>query len=324
MKTLTAHRILVTGASGFTGGWLTEHLLDAGAAVTTLLHDVDPQSRFVTRGLERRVAKVYGSILDYEGLVRIIAGRGIDTVFHLAAMSIRETAHARPRESFELNVRGTCNVLDACRVNADRVRRVIVASSDKVYGDHDLLPYTEEVAVQGMNPYDASKSCADLIARSYFHSYGLPVSVGRFGNVYGGGDLNGSRLIPNTIGRLMRGEAPRIRVPARGVFKRDFLYVKDLIGAYMAMFEGLARPEVGAQAFNFGTGAPYTVMEVVERIQRIMGLQRIEPLVEPSGGGEILQQQLSFDRARRVLGWTPRYSLDDGLAETVAWYRDAV
>lgn len=318
---LRKNRILVTGASGFTGSWLTEYLLNSGATITTLLADWNPDSYFVSSGIVYRVKNVIGSIEDYNLLEKVICECGIDTVFHLAAVSVQNLAFKEPRQSFEINIRGTYNLLEACRVHSDLVKRVIIASSDKVYGDSDVLPYTEDLPIHGKNPYDVSKSCADLIAQSYYHSYNLPIVVGRFGNIYGGGDLNWSRLIPNTIRCLVNHERPLVRIPDQGSFRRDFLYVKDLVYAYMAMFEGLARPEIHGQAFNFGTGSCWTVLEIVRKIQKQMNLELIEPIIVPQSNGEILHQQVSAEKAKKELGWDANYSLDEGLAETIDWYR---
>jgi CDP-glucose 4,6-dehydratase len=318
---LHAHRILVTGASGFMGSWLAEHLVQRGASVVNLLSQWDPRGRFVRSGIIHQVENVVGSVEDYCLLERLIAERGVDTVFHLAAISLEGRAFEAPHLALEVNVRGTYNILEACRKNADTVRRVIVASSDKAYGDSPVLPYTEDLPLRGRHPYDVSKSCADLIAHAYAHSYGLPVTIGRFGNIYGGGDLNWSRLIPNTLRRLLAGEPPLVRVPARGDFMRDFLYVRDAVGAYMAMFHGLDDGVARGQAFNFAMGGSWTVLEVVRMLQRLLLREDLEPHVIPAAHGEIFHQQVSAQKARRLLGWAPHYSLEEGLEETAAWYR---
>ncbi|HBB31780.1 MAG TPA: sugar dehydratase [Cyanobacteria bacterium UBA8803] len=317
---LHTHQVLVTGASGFMGSWLTEHLLAQGATVTTLLADWNPNSYFVQSGLINRVSNVVGTLDDYALLEKTIKERQIDTVFHLAAISVEGLAFSNPRLSFEINIRGTYNLLEACRKHADAMKGIVVASSDKAYGDSHILPYTEDLPMQGKHPYEVSKSCADLIARSYYHSYGLPVAVGRFGNIYGGGDLNWTRLIPNTIRRLLKQEPPTVRIPSQGDFMRDFLYVKDGVNAYTSMLAGLARPEVHGQAFNFAMGGSWTVMEVVQKLQKIMDCEHIEPLVEQASHGEIWHQHVSAEKAQRMLGWTPQYSLEEGLVETVDWY----
>ncbi|MBW4562756.1 MAG: GDP-mannose 4,6-dehydratase [Mojavia pulchra JT2-VF2] len=317
---LREHRVLVTGASGFMGSWLAKYLLDQGATVTTILADWNPNSYFMRSGIFQRVQNVIGSIEDYNLLEKLIGDRGIDTVFHLAAVSVEGLAFEKPRLAFEINIRGTYNVLEACRVHSDVVKRIVVASSDKAYGDSPVLPYTEDLPTVGKNPYDASKSCADMIARTYSHSYGLPVAVGRFGNIYGGGDLNLNRLIPNTIRRLLKNEPPIVRVPTQGSFMRDFLYVKDAVNSYVAMFKGLENPDVHGEAFNFAMGGSWTVLEIVQKIQRIMNREDIEPMLVPQTHGEIWHQHVSTQKAQKVLGWTPYYSFDEGLRETVEWY----
>jgi CDP-glucose 4,6-dehydratase len=312
--------ILVTGASGFTGSWLTRRLLLEGAKVITLRPDGDPESPFVQDGLIDEVTCVRGTILDYDLLLRTLGDHGVDSVFHLAGVSVEGKAHEDPRTSFDVNIRGTYNLLECCRIRSDTVKRVVVASSDKVYGDSPTLPYTEDLQLRGTYPYDVSKSCADMIARSYYDTYRLPVTVARFANIYGGGDLNWSRLVPNTIRRLFRNERPLVRSPDRDTYKRDFLYIKDQVEAYMALLGGMARPEVHGLAFNFGLGSCISVEQVVAKIRKIMNREDLHPIFEPSDHGEIVQQQLSCERAARYLGWMPTYPLDEGLAETVDWY----
>jgi CDP-glucose 4,6-dehydratase len=313
-------RVLVTGASGFTGSRLTAELLEAGASVTALTFGADPQGAFLRMNFLERLTRIPGSIVDFELLKRTIADQGIDTVFHLAGISIESTAYERPLEAFEANIRGTYNVLEACRVNSSLVSRVIVASSDKAYGDCQELPYKEKFPVEGRNPYDVSKSCGDLLARSYHHSYGLPVAVARFANIYGGGDLNWTRLVPGTIRRLLNQEPPLVRSPPHGEYKRDFLYIEDQVRAYLSLLAGLSRPEVQGQAFNFGMGACISVPEIVAQIQEIMGLEHIVPVRQNGDHSEIPHQQLSIDRAEKELGWCPRSSFEEGLTETVKWY----
>jgi CDP-glucose 4,6-dehydratase len=316
------NNVLITGASGFTGSWLARHLLDSGATVTALLIESDAEQAFALDGLYQRLKKVRGSLVDYELLVRTIADHGIDTVFHLAAVAVEGKAFESPLDTFEVNIRGTYNILDACRRNNDVVRKVIVASSDKVYGDSGELPFRETLPVQGMNAYDVSKSCADLIARAYHRTYGLPVAIARFANIFGGGDMNWSRLIPNTIRRLYNHDPPLVRSPPTGVYMRDFLYIKDQVRAYMALFGSLDGSSVHGQAYNFGMGSCLEVPQIVAKIQRIMRAEHIVPEVEKSGHREILHQQLDAEKARQQLGWAPEYSIDRGLDETVEWYRN--
>jgi len=315
------NKFLLTGASGFTGAWLAEHLLDEGAQVSTILSDADPDGNFIRNGLIRRVKCVEGSILDFDLIARTIADFNIDSVFHLAAVSVEHKVFENPRESLDVNIRGTCHVLEACRMNTKLVQKVIVASSDKVYGDNPHLPYREDMPVQGMNPYDASKACGDLIARSYHQSYGLPVTVARFANIYGGGDLNWSRLVPQTIRCLLQGNRPNVRMPPNGVYKRDFMYVKDQVRAYIALFAAMDRSEVWGQAYNFGSGVCTGIPDLVGRIQRLMHREDVVPLVVPAKHREILHQQLQWEKASKELGWSPIYSIDEGLIETIEWYK---
>ena len=324
---MSAKNILVTGALGFTGSWLARRLLAEGAKVITLRPDDDPaENAFARDDIIGEMTCVPGTILDYQRVLETFDEYGIDTVLHLAAVSVERTAHEEPRTCFEVNIRGTYNLLECCRIRSDVVKRVVVASSDKVYGDSPTLPYTEDLPLRGMYAYDVSKSCADLIARSYFHSYRLPVTVARFANIYGGGDLSWSRLVPNTIRRLFRNERPLIRErpsngsPEREAYKRDFLYIDDQVDAYVSLLAGMARPEVHGLAFNFGLGCCVPVAEVVARIQRLMGLEHIDPIFEESDHGEIVERQLSCERAARYLGWAPAKPLGDGLSETVDWY----
>ncbi|WP_163998107.1 NAD-dependent epimerase/dehydratase family protein [Pyxidicoccus caerfyrddinensis] len=321
-RILTSHRVLITGASGFMGSWLAEYLRQQGAYVINLLSQWEPQGRFVQSGLVQRVHNVIGQVEDYALLERLLAEQGVDTVFHLAAISIEGRAFQSPHTAMEVNVRGTYNVLEACRRNSDTVRRVIIASSDKAYGDSPVLPYTEDMPLQGRHPYDVSKSCADLIAHAYAHSYGLPVTIGRFGNIYGGGDLNWSRLIPNTVRRLLAGQPPLVRMPPQGDFMRDFLYVRDAVRAYMAMFDGLDAGMARGEAFNFAMGGSWTVLDVVRTLQRLLHREELVPDVLPASHGEIFHQHVSAEKARRLLGWAPRYALEEGLRETAEWYRE--
>jgi CDP-glucose 4,6-dehydratase len=315
-----SHNVLVTGASGFTGSWLAQRLARGGAKVVTTLLDSDPASRFVRDGVIHEITHVQGTILDYKRLLQTFDDHGIDTVFHLAAVSLEGKAYGDPRTCFEVNIGGTYNLLECCRVRSDVVKRVIIASSDKVYGDSAILPYTENLPLLGINPYDVSKVCTDLIARCYFRTYGLPVTVARYANIYGGGDLNWSRLVPNTIRRLLRNEPPLIRSADHKSYKRDFLYINDQVDSYLALLEGMKRPEIHGLAFNFGMGYCISVEDVVARIQRIMGREDLRPIREVSNYGEIVEQHLSCERAHKLLGWKPSKPLDEGLAATVEWY----
>lgn len=313
-------RVLVTGATGMIGSWLVKELLGDGARVVAFILDLDPQSELVRSGDIHRTAVVNGALEDLRAVERAVAVHEVDTIFHLGAQTLVEAAHRSPLSTWEANVRGTWNVLEACRLHAGLVERIVVASSDKAYGETEELPYTEETRFAARNPYEVSKACADLIARSYHHTYGLPVTIARCGNVFGGGDLNWSRIVPGTIRSLLDGERPLIR--SDGTYARDYLYVKDVVRAYTDLASALDRDGIGGSAFNFGTEQPLTVLEMVTAIKRLMGRDEVEPVIEDRAVGEIHDQWLSPRRAREVLGWAPRYSVDEGLAATIDWYRD--
>ena len=309
-------RVLVTGAAGFIGSRLVERLLRLGAEVTAL--DVAARSPLDESGLSDRLRVVRGSV-DPVALARTMTDHGTQTVFHLAAQAIVATARANPVATFETNIRGTWTLLDTCRQRGDAVSEVVVASSDKAYGNSDRLPYTEEMPLAGRQPYEVSKACADLLAQCYHHAFGLRVAVARCGNVYGGGDLNWSRLIPGTIAALERGRRPVVR--SDGSHIRDYIYVEDVVGAYVRLAEALRAGSTGGEAFNFSTESRSTVLDVVDKLRSLMGCEHLEPDVRATAEGEIPAQYLSAEKARSVLGWSPRYDLDSGLPPTIEWYR---
>lgn len=324
MIDLADRSVLVTGAQGFVGSWLAERLLDAGATVVALRRDVEPESRFHTDGIEERCVVVQADLLDYEALVRVLNEHEVSAVFHLAAQTIVGTANRSPLSTFETNVRGTYLLLEACRavgVVGDPVGRVVVASSDKAYGDHEELPYREDFALQPRYPYDTSKACTDLIARSYAVTYDMPVAVTRLANVYGGGDVNWSRIVPDTARALVKGDRPVIR--SDGTPERDYLYVEDAVDAYLAVAASLDRPELHGRAWNAGWGSPHSVRAVVDRLIAVSGVD-VEPNVQGEGTphGEIDRQYLDSTAIREELGWRPSRDLDEGLAAAWAWYRE--
>jgi len=312
-------RVFVTGATGIVGSWLVKHLLQEGAYVVALVRDWDPQSELIRSGDINRISVVSGALEDYQAVDRAINEHETDTVIHLAAQAIVGTALRSPMPTFEANIRGTWHVLDACRVHRSLVKRIVVASSDKAYGDVETLPYTEDMPANGRHPYDVSKSCTDLIAMTYAHTYGLPIAIARCGNIYGGGDLNWSRIVPGTIRSLAAGERPIIR--SNGKFIRDYVFVKDVVEAYLLLADASPRPDVKGEAFNFSPEQPTTVLEITAAIQQAMQRPDLEPVVLDQAKAEIQDQYLDSTKARRVLGWMPRYSLADGLTETIAWYR---
>ncbi len=311
--------MLFTGAQGFIGSWVAERLLDEGAEVLVLDRPLAELSRFRLRGLHHRCTPVPADLRDSSSLRAALDGDCVQAVFHLAATAIVGSATSSPASTYEVNVRGTWNLLEACRLAAEPPRRVVVASTDKAYGVHNNLPYRESHALQPRYPYDVSKACADLIARSYAHTFGLPVAVTRFGNVFGGGDLNFSRLIPGTVRALLAGQRPVIR--SDGSMERDFLYAEDAVAAYLAVANSLDRPELHGCAWNASIGTPVSVLEVVKRLVEISGAVS-EPDVRGEGTphGELARQWLDSSAIAEQLGWRPAWNLEQGLEATYRWY----
>ena len=312
-------RVFVTGATGIVGSWLTEVLVRNGAYIVALVHDWDPQSDLIRSGIINQLHAVTGALEDYAALERAINKHEVDTVFHLGAQPIVTVANRSPLATFETNIRGSYNLLEACRVHSDMVKRVVIASSDKAYGDSDVLPYTEDMPPLGRHPYDVSKSCTDLLAQAYWHTYQLPVGIARCGNIYGGKDLNWSRIVPGTIQSIIENKAPVIR--SDGTFVRDYVYVEDVVGAYISLAQALDRPEIHGEAFNFSSESHVSVIEIVNVILRLMGREDLKPIVLNEVRAEIKDQYLSSEKARKLLGWEARYTLEEGLRETIVWYQ---
>jgi len=311
--------VLVTGATGLLGSWLTRRLLEARAKVVCIMRDWVPQSELVRSHLLDRVSVVRGDLRDPGLAERALGEYEIDTVMHVAAQAIVGIANRNPLSTFESNIQGTWNVLEACR-RAPTVRAIVVASSDKAYGDQPDLPYTEEARLAACHPYDVSKACADMIAHSYAKSFGLPVAITRCGNFYGGGDLNWNRIVPSTVRSAVRGERPVIR--SDGQYIRDYFYVEDGAAAYMLLARELhSRPELRGEAFNFSNELQITVLDLVRRILRTMG-SNLEPDIRNEASNEIRHQYLSAARARSQLNWQPLFTLDEGLTRTIAWYQE--
>jgi len=312
--------VLVTGATGLLGSWLVEELLKNEAKVTCLVRDWVPDCRLFSEGLQNRASLVHGSLEDLELVVRALNEYEIDTVFHLGAQTLVGTASRSPLSTFESNIKGTWVLLEACRLCSTLIRRVIVASSDKAYGVHGQLPYNEDTPLRGCFPYDVSKSCADLISFSYYHTYDVPVAVTRCGNLYGGGDMNFNRLVPGTIISALRGERPIIRSDGR--FLREYFYVRDAVKAYLLLAEQFPREDIVGESFNFGVGKPCSVLELVQQILVVTGRQDLEPEILNQAQHEIPEQWLDCKRAQQRLEWQSRYSIEEGLHETVDWYRN--
>jgi len=308
---------LVTGATGLVGGWLVRGLIERGANVICLVRDWVPRSMLLATDLSQRVSLVRGSITDQAALERVLGEYEVEVAIHLAAQTQVLVANQNPVSTFDSNIRGTWGLLEACR-RSPTVRSVVVASSDKAYGDHQAQAYTEDMPLRARHPYDVSKACADMIAQTYAFTYEVPVAITRCGNFFGGGDLNWNRIIPGTIRSLHRRHRPVIR--STGRFTRDYFYVEDGIAAYLLLAERLThQPELRGHAFNFSYEAPATVLELVASICRLMDVP-LEPEVRGEALHEIAHQQLSAQKARRELEWTPAFSMEEGLRRTVNWY----
>lgn len=311
--------VLVTGGTGLVGVWLVERLLAHGADVTVVVRDWVPRRALLGPELLARVNVVRGDVCDQALLERTLGEYEVNTVVHLAAQTIVGIANRNPVSTFESNIRGTWTLLEACR-RSPLVKQIVVASSDKAYGVHERLPYDESAPLQGVYPYDVSKSCGDLIAKCYATSYGLPVAITRCGNFFGGGDLNWNRIIPGTIRSVLRGERPVVR--SDGSYVRDYFYVEDGAAAYMHLAEQLGgRPELRGEAFNFSNENQLTVLDVVRDVLAAMD-SPLAPVILNEASNEIPKQFLSAAKARELLGWSPSFTFRQGLDRTIQWYRD--
>ncbi len=312
-------QIFVTGATGLLGNSLTRLLVERGASVSVLVRDWVPESELFQTDILSRLKIIRGDVVDNQLLERILGEYEIETVFHLAAQTIVSIANRNPLSTFEANIQGTWSTLEACR-RSPLIKQVVVASSDKAYGIHEHLPYSEDAPLQGTHPYDVSKSCADLIAASYYKSFDLPVCVTRCGNLYGAGDLNWNRLIPGTIRSILRNERPIIR--SDGSYIRDYFYVEDAAQAYLKLAEMMSeKSEVVGEAFNFSNEIQVPVKELVGKILKIMKRSDLEPLILNEVKNEIPHQYLSAAKAGKILDWKPAFTLEEGLERTIAWYK---
>ena len=313
-------KVLVTGATGLVGSWLVAKLLEEGALVTALVLDHDPQSELIRSGNIKKISVVDGNLANYEDVKRAIFRDEVDCVFHLGAQTIVGTALKDPRSTFESNIQGTWNLLEAARHAGDQIKSVLVASSDKAYGSAPKLPYDEDMPLRGDGPYDVSKSATDLLSRSYGLTYSVPVVIARCGNIYGGGDLNWSRIVPGTIRSLLSGETPVIR--SDGKFIRDYVHVDDAVDAYLHMAKAMESKAIAGNAFNFSRDEPMSVLALYDEICQATIGKKVEPKILNVARAEIHSQHLDSGRARRELGWESKISLKEGLARTVKWYKE--
>lgn len=311
--------VLVTGADGFIASWVAKDLVDMKANVITIVRDIKkPRISLDLLDIRNKMTLVQGDITDYSLVQRVLNQYSVDMCFHLAAQAIVGIANRSPVSTFDSNIKGTWTILEAVR-NSKSIEGVAVASSDKAYGDQKKLPYTEDMPLLGIYPYDASKVCTDVLSRSFAKTYGLPIAVARCANIYGGADLHMDRLIPGTICSVLKGETPMIR--SDGTPERDYMYIKDAMGAYLILAENLDRKEVKGEAFNFGTEKPISVLELFKKIIKVCG-KEVKPKILNEAKNEIQRQYLSIEKARKILGWSPKFSLDEGLKETVLWYKE--
>jgi CDP-glucose 4,6-dehydratase len=320
IQNLQNANVLVTGGTGIIGSWLVEELLSHNINSNLIIWGEIENPKFTTSSMLTKTNNLYGSLTDFEFIKSCIINNKIDVVFHLGAQAIVETAYDDPLTTYESNIRGTYNLLEACRISTTPVKAVIVASSDKAYGTHEKLPYTENTNLQGVFPYEVSKSCTDLIAQSYAATYNLPVGIARCGNVYGGGDMNWNRIVPSTIADLFNNKAPIIR--SDGSNLRDYIYVKDIVDAYITLAETVLAGSEYGQAFNFGNNQPLSVIDIVKTISNLMNKEELSPQILNSAHGEIHSQYLDCTKAKQILNWQPSYSLKNGMSETINWYNE--
>ncbi len=310
--------VFVTGCSGLLGSWLTKVLVERGTNVTGLIRDLVPKSNLNWSGFSDKINIVRGEIEDYFLLERTINEYEVDTVFHLAAQTIVTVANRNPLSTFESNIKGTWNILEACRRNP-LVKRIVIASSDKAYGDQEKLPYDEDTSLEGRHPYDVSKSCSDLLCRAYFETYKLPICVTRCGNFYGGGDLNFNRIIPGTIRSILNKERPIIR--SDGTLIRDYFYIEDAVEAYLLLAKKIEELNIQGEAFNFSNEIQVTVLDLINKVTKLMGSD-LKPKILNEATNEIKHQYLSAKKAKEMLSWRPKYTLEEGLKKTIEWYKD--
>ncbi len=322
MKDWDGIKVLVTGATGLVGSWLVKRLLSLNANVSGLVLDLDSNSELVRSGDINKIKIINGDLRSKLDITRAVAESECEIVFHLGAQTIVGEALIDPMWTFESNIAGTWHLLEALRQAGNQISAVVVASSDKAYGSSDLLPYLETYRLSGEGPYDVSKSCTDLIAQSYGKTYGLPVTIARCGNIFGGGDLNWSRIVPGTMRSLLNGTQPILR--SDGSFVRDYVYVLDIVDAYIHLATKTKTENLNGEAFNFSRDQPLTVMEIYKGICEITSGVYVEPKILNAANNEIKDQYLDSSKAREILGWESKFTLESGLKETLSWYRGNV
>ena len=311
--------VFVTGGSGLLGSHLIKKLLELKAhKIVVLVRDYVPKSLFFSEKVSEKVIIVDGKVEDFRLIERTLNEYEIDTVFHLAAQPLVTIANRGPLATFESNIRGTWNVLEACRLHKDIIKRIVIASSDKAYGSQEELPYRETAPLKGEHPYDVSKSCVDLISQSYHKTYGLPIAITRCGNFYGPGDLNFNRIVPETIKNVIENKRPPIR--SDGTFIRDYIYIPDAVDGYLKISENMDKKEIIGEAFNISTSNKLSVLEMVKLILKIMN-SNLEPEILNEAKGEIKHQYLDGSKIKRILNWEPKHSIEQGLTETIEWYK---
>lgn len=311
-------RVFVTGASGLVGGWLVEELIANKADVVILLRDWVPGSKLIASKLLEKTTIVRGDLSDSKFLERVLSEYEIESVIHLAAQTIVPIANRNPLSTFESNIAGTWNLLEACR-HVQSIKSIVVASSDKAYGDVPELPYTEDMPLRATFPYDVSKACADMISLSYARTFDMPIAITRCGNFFGGGDLNWNRIIPGTIRSILKGQAPIVR--SDGTLIRDYIYVEDAVNAYMVLSQALSlTPDLKGEAFNFSNESQRNVRDLTQTILDILESD-LKPVVQGNNHGEIQAQYLDSNKANNLLEWKPRFGLDEGLKKTISWYQ---
>jgi len=313
-------RVLITGGTGFIGSWLVKSLIKNGSKVTLLVRDLHPNVFFSLKQNQLFPKNiVIGDLSNYDLVTRIFNEYEIEACFHLAAQAIVGVANQSPLSTFTSNIKGTWNLLEAAR-NSKTLDRMIVASSDKAYGEPIEVPIPESHPLLASHPYDASKACEEILAKTYYHSYGLPIAISRCSNIYGGGDLNFSRIIPDIIRSILLDKQPIIRSDGKSI--REYLYISDVISGYLSLGKNLSQKNVKGEAFNFGASNPISVIELVNKLLRITEKNNLKPKIMNKTSNEIKIQYLSSKKAKNILNWYPKTSLDDGLKQTFEWYRD--